>query len=73
MLHQHPAVLEGLARDRVAELRRSRWQNASMRREKRWHERATAARSGTGWLLVDLGLRLAVPRCGDNGRVIRGQ
>jgi hypothetical protein len=72
-VHQHPAVLEALARDRVAELRHSGWATARVRREKRWHGLVAAARRGTGWLLVDMGLRLAVPRGGASRRVARGE
>lgn len=56
----HPALLDLLVRDRVAELRQS---GAGVRipREKPRRHPVEAARRGTGWLLVDLGLRLAVP------------
>jgi hypothetical protein len=57
-MYPSPAVVEALVRDRVLELRRSADGRTRGRREKRRH-RATAA---TGWLLVDVGLRLAVPR-----------
>lgn len=71
-MHQHPALVEALISDRVAELRNGGWATAHMRRQKRWHELVAAARRGTGWLLVDMGLRLAVPRAGTNRRVARG-
>ena len=72
-MHQHPVVLEALARDRVAELRHSASATTHMRGEKRWHRLVAAGRRGTGWLLIDMGLRLALPRGGTNHRVARGQ
>lgn len=53
-------IEQALIRDRVGELRRSAASNELDRRT----PRATAietARNATGWLLVDLGLRLATP------------
>jgi hypothetical protein len=61
-MYPHPAVIEALVRDRVLELRRSAVGRTRGRREKRRHRVTAAARHGTGWLLVDVGLRLAVPR-----------
>jgi len=61
---QNPAVVEVLARDRVRERRQRAQASGLGRRDARGHRFAAAARQGTGWLLVDLGLRLAVPRGG---------
>jgi hypothetical protein len=73
-VYQHPALLEALMRERAAELRRDgAGETARIRREKRRHKLVAAARHGTGWLLVDMGLRLAVPRGGTNHPVARGR
>jgi hypothetical protein len=72
-VYQHPTLLEALTRDRVAEFRRSAEATGDSRRAKRRHNVVETARRGTGWLLVDLGLRLAMPRGGTNGPVARGQ
>ena len=72
-MHQHPAVLETLVRDRVAELRHSAQATGRMRRVNRWNRLAASIRRGTGWLLVDMGLRLAVPRRARNHRVAGGR
>ena len=61
-MYPHPTIVEALVRDRVLELRQSAVGQARGRREKRRHRVTAAARHGTGWLLVDVGLRLAVPR-----------
>jgi hypothetical protein len=61
-MYPHPAVLEALVRDRVLELRQTAAGRARSRRAERRRRVAAAARHGTGWLLVDVGLRLAVPR-----------
>ena len=71
-MQQHPALVEALISVRFDELRRSDWATARLRRENRWHGLVAAARRGTGWLLVDMGLRLAVPRADTNRRVARG-
>lgn len=71
-MHQHPALVEALISDRVAELRQRGRAPAHMRRERRCHGLVAAARRGTGWLLVDMGLRLAVPRAANNHRVALG-
>jgi hypothetical protein len=72
-MYPHPAVLEALVRDRVLELRRSAAAQARGRREKRRHRVTAAARHGTGWLLVDVGLRLAVPRGAADRAIPRAQ
>lgn len=72
-MYQHPAVLEALMRDRVAELRRSGPAPARIGREKRRHRGVAAARYGVGWLLVDMGLRLVTPRGGTSYPVAGGR
>jgi hypothetical protein len=72
-VHQHHAVLEALGRDRVAELRHSARATTPIRREPRRPKFVAAARHGTGWLLVDMGLRLAMPRAGTEHPIARGQ
>ena len=81
-MYQHPALLEPLIRDRVAELRQSGPATAriaptapvtAIGRHNRRRSLVAAARSGTGWLLVDMGLRLAMPRGGANRPMARGQ
>ena len=52
-MHPQPTLIQALAQERVCELRRG----ASPRRR-----RAHSARRRTGWLLVDVGLRLALGR-----------
>jgi hypothetical protein len=75
-VYQHPAVHETLMRDRVAALR----QAAPATTPAPFHVRpgtgrrrgVAAARYGIGWLLVDLGLRLAAPRRAANRPMARG-
>ena len=63
-MHQHPAVHDAVVRSRVDELRHSAGASTYIRRGKRRFRVVAAARHGTGWLLVDMGLRLAMPRAG---------
>lgn len=63
-MYQNPALVEALARDRIADLRQSAQARATNQPPTRRHRVAQAVRHGTGWLLVDLGLRLAAPREG---------
>ena len=72
-MYPNPAVVEALARDRVLELRQGAARRARFRREKRRHRVTAAARHGTGWLLVDVGLRLAVPRVATDRPMPRTQ
>jgi len=72
-VHQHPAVLETLVRDRVAELRYSARATGRAQRANRRPRVAAAIVRQTGWLLVDVGLRLALPRGASNHRVAGGQ
>jgi hypothetical protein len=51
-MHQSEILVGAVARDRVAELRR----HGTRRRPKR----AGSVRRRTGWMLVDVGLRLAL-------------
>ena len=69
----HTTIHETVMRDRVAELRRVASANAHIRGETRRHARVAAARYGVGWLLVDMGLRLATPRGAASYRAARGQ
>lgn len=63
-VYQHPVLVEALVRDRVAGLRHSARASARAQGEKRRQNLVAAARQGTGWLLIDLGLKLATPRGG---------
>lgn len=67
---QHPALIETLARARTDEIRRAASSTRTARGPVRRGLRA-ATRGGAGWLLVELGLRLAVPRGSiDRGRTL---
>ena len=61
-MHQHPALVEALIRDRVAERRQNDQANHRHHPEHRRHRVSEVARRGTGWLLIECGLRLAMPR-----------
>ena len=68
---QSPALMRVLASDRVADLRQL---SESGVRDKRARPRVhglEAARLATGWLLVDVGLRLALPRASLRRSVVR--
>jgi len=68
-----PTLVEMLARNREDELRRHA-QKTTVRRRSSDRRRAIAsARNCTGWLLVDLGLRLTVPRNTMRRSVVRGR
>jgi hypothetical protein len=71
-VYQHPALLEAMKADHVAELRRCAGTTARLRPQTGERRLVAAARRGAGWLLVDLGLRLAVPRGGGTEPVARG-
>jgi len=60
-VHQHPAVQDAVVRSRVDELRHTAGAPTHGRRRFRF---VAAARRGAGWLLVDMGLRLALPSPG---------
>lgn len=68
-MYQCPSLVQTLARDRIAELQRSA-RPAARRNGPRQAVIATA-RSRTGWLLVAIGLRLAVPRSATHGPLQR--
>ena len=72
-MHQHLVVQEAVVRSRVDELRHSA--GALRRNGRRTHRvRAfAAARHGAGWLLVDMGLRLAMPRSGAKQSIASGR
>ncbi len=65
-MYHHQALADALARDRAAELRQSAESAARVRRQSRGPSVIAAARLRTGWLLVDMGLRLVMPRAGTN-------
>jgi hypothetical protein len=61
-VHQHPALVEALIRDRVADVRQNGQVSRRCRPEHRRHRVTEVARRGTGWLLIEWGLRLSMPR-----------
>jgi len=72
-VYHHPALVGALVRDREAELRHNAGAGARPRRTPRRPNVIAAVRLRTGWLLVDLGLRLAVSRGGTNHPVAGGR
>jgi hypothetical protein len=72
-VYQHPVLVDALIRDRVAELRHDAGASACVQTDKRRHKLIAAARRGTGWLLIDMGLRLAMPRTSTNSPITPGQ
>ena len=72
-MYHHPALLEALVRDRVAEHSQTAGTAAHIRPKQRPPKHIAAARHATGWLLVDMGLRLATPRAGMNRHVARAR
>jgi len=60
-VHQHPAVQDAVVRSRVDELRKTAGAPTHSGRRFRF---VAAARRGAGWLLIDMGLRLALPGAG---------
>jgi hypothetical protein len=72
-VYHHPALAGALARDRDAQLRRSAEAAARVERRPRSPSVIAAARLRTGWLLVDMGLRLVMPRAGTNRPMAGGQ
>ncbi|WP_181782175.1 hypothetical protein [Pseudonocardia pini] len=58
----HPLVLDGLVRERHADLRREVVRARLRHEARRARRRPGRVRERTGWLLVEVGLRLAVPR-----------
>ena len=71
MCYLHPVLAETLVRDRCAEIRRGVGASAHTRPEQRRHRLIEAVRHRTGWLLVDMGLRLAAPRSALHDPVAR--
>jgi hypothetical protein len=69
----HPALAEALTGERTVELRRSAQANPYRRRPTRRLRVGETARRGAGWLLVDIGLRLALPRRAMHGPAPRGE
>lgn len=72
-MYQHPVLVQALTKDRAAELRHRADANARVQRDKRRSKLVAAARHGTGWLLIDIGLRLAMPPARTNNPVAPGQ
>jgi hypothetical protein len=72
-VYQHPAVLEALVRDRVVERRLTGTASSRSQREGGRYRVTEVARRGAGWLLVEWGLRLAMPRGAVVRPVARGQ
>lgn len=73
-MNQHPALVEAMISDRVIELRNvAIGATARIRSEKRGHHVVAAARQGTGWLLVEVGLKLATPRASTGHLVPTGR
>jgi hypothetical protein len=70
-VYQHPVLAKAMTSARVAELRHSGGERARVGAAARRHNLVDAARQGTGWLLVDLGLRLATPRGGASHPAVR--
>jgi hypothetical protein len=72
-VYQHPTVAQALVRARVADLQKKGARRTPHAEDGKPRHRLTdAAARGTGWLLVEAGLRLAVPRRDTSGRVARG-
>lgn len=61
-MRQNPALLQVLASGRAAELRGQYVPGIRDRQVRREPGGRGTARRAAGWLLVDLGLRLALPR-----------
>lgn len=59
-MNQHPTLVQALTRDRVAALQRSAASDGAGPRMRRRHRDIGTVRNATGWLLIDVGLRLAV-------------
>jgi hypothetical protein len=62
MMSRHPALARALATQRSAELQKIAQPRFATRSQQRRMRAVQAARRDAGWLLVDLGLRLALPR-----------
>jgi hypothetical protein len=72
-MYQNPAVARAIALDRVASLRQSSQASVLTQGQPGTRSIGRAARQATGWLLVEMGLRLAVPQGTLNHPVPRGQ
>lgn len=72
-MYQHPVLVEALMKDRVAGLRHSAGAGSHVKAASCQRRLVASVRQGTGWLLVDLGLKLATPRGGASHAVARGQ
>jgi len=72
-MFESPVLVEKLARDRADELQRHGRKMTVHQRASDRRRVVAAARNGAGWLLVDLGLRLTVPRNTMKYPVARGR
>ena len=72
-MHHHPLLVEALVRDRISEQRQRARTPAHTRPQGRRRNGIEAARLGAGWLLIEMGLRLAMPRGGMNRAMARGE
>jgi hypothetical protein len=70
-MYQNSVVVRAIATARVADLRQAAGPRARDRGDRSGHRSIQTARRATGWLLVDLGLRLALPRGGTKHHVAR--
>jgi hypothetical protein len=69
----HPALVQALTRDRVAGLRHAAEPSVRPRCDGPGASVLLATRRATGWMLVDVGLRLALPQRALNHPTARAQ
>jgi hypothetical protein len=69
----HPALAQALTRDRVAGLRQAAEPSVRPRRDDPGAGVLLATRRATGWMLVDVGLHLALPQRALNRPTARAQ
>jgi hypothetical protein len=70
-MYQNSGLVRAIAADRAADLRQAAGPRAADRGDRSGDRAIQTARRATGWLLVELGLRLALPRGGRKHRVAR--
>ncbi len=70
-MHHHPALVGPVIREQVAGLRHDAELHADGRHHAPGRRVIEAATQPTGWLLIEVGLRLAVPRCKTQQRPAR--
>lgn len=61
-MHHHAALVGPVIREQIAELHHDAELDADGRRDARGRLGIAAARQPIGWLLIEVGLRLALPR-----------